>query len=233
MGSSKSEHKNYTNTNHHTKIDNLKKINHDYFPRGFDTRILSNDPYIVKLRRFINIDEISVLLEMAEGKFERSTIVVDGKMVLSTTRTSETAFITDDGHYGQYNSHIKNVLKKVGYLLGCSKNQIEALMVVKYNEKYSEFKEHWDFFEPEDHIDNGNNRMATFFVYLSSLDEDEGGETEFPLIDIKVKPSKGTAVFWWNMTPDRELIRDTLHKGNPVKHGIKYGLNIWVREYEF
>lgn len=234
MVRSGSDNKNLTNTNHNTKLDNLKKINRDYFPSGFDTRILSPDPYIVKLRRFINTDEINALLEMAKGRFERSTIVVDGEMVLSTTRTSETAFITDDGHYEQYNSQIKNILKKVCYLLGCSRNQIEALMVVKYGDK-KEYRDHWDFFEPEDNMDNGNNRMATFFVYLSSLDEDEGGETEFPLVGIKAKPSKGTAVFWWNMTPDGRLIRDTLHRGNPVltKNKVKYGLNIWIREYEF
>lgn len=215
------------------KIDNLDKINSSRFPDGFKTTILHEDPYIVKLRRFLNTEEIETLLNMAKGKFVRSTIVVDGELTYSDTRTSETAYITENGHYDKYSEPVERILKKACYLVGCERNQIEGLMVVKYRGNGEQYYNHRDFFEPEhtDMIENGGQRLATLFIYLTSLEEDEGGETEFPLIDIKVKPSKGTAVFWWNANSNGKLLSKTLHRGNPVKSNkhVKYGLNLWYR----
>jgi len=212
------------------KIEDLKRINKKYFPAGFDTKILYKDPYIVKIRRFLNTEEIEAILDLAKGKFKRSTIVVEDKLIESDVRTSETAFITDNGHFNKYSKPIENVLKKVRYLTGCKRNQIESLMCVKYGEG-QEYYNHHDYFRPEhtDMISEGGQRVYTFFVYLNSLDENDGGETEFPLIGVKSKPSKGTAVFWRNMTPDGKLLKKTLHRGNPVKKGIKFGLNLWIR----
>ena len=215
------------------RMNRLDKINLNRFPEGFKTTILHEKPYIVKIRRLLNTEEIDTILSMAEGKFERSTIVVDGEMVLSNVRTSKTAFITDCGHKEEYSKPIDQILKKVCYLAGCKRSQIESMMVVKYEEG-EEYYNHHDFFKP-DHIEviaNGGQRTATFFCNLSSLDSEEGGETEFPLIGVKSKPSKGTAIFWWDTTKSGKLLAKTLHRGNPVKakNKIKYGLNIWVRE---
>jgi len=240
--------KNYNESNNHTfnrdisahknpdkyraKIDNLNKIDPSLFPDGFKTTVLYENPYIVKIRRFLNTEEIEELLKMGEGKFDRSTIVVDGEMTYSNTRTSETAFITENGQIEKYSDPVENVLKKVCYLTGCKRNQIESLMLVKYN-KGEQYYNHHDYFKPEhiEMVDGGGQRLATFFIYLTSLDSDEGGETEFPLIGVKTKPSKGTAVFWWNENSDGKLLTKTLHRGNPVKSDkTKYGVNIWVRE---
>ena len=218
-----------------SKIDNIEEINHDYFPEGFKPRILNEHPYIIKLRRFINTEEIRALMKLGEDKFERSTIVISGELVESTTRTSETAYITYDGHFENYEKPIENILNKVCYLVGCHRSQIESMMLVKYKKgKY--YDEHWDFFkkEHEDIMGKAKQRMATFFVYLTILDDNEGGENEFPKLNLRIKPSKGAAVFWWNMDPDGKLLRKTLHQGNPVLGDtIKYGLNIWIRERSF
>lgn len=227
--------KNTTNINpdsHNVPIDDLNNIDEFLFPKGFSTKIISHKPYIVKIRRFLDSSEIDTLLDMAKGLFEKSTIVVDGKMVNSTSRTSQTAFITDNGNYGDYNKNIDKILNKVCYLMDCKRNQIESLMVVKYRHG-NEYQEHHDYFIHDEVIADEGNRCATFFCYLNSLDSDEGGETEFPEIKVKVKPSKGTAVFWWDMDSRNKVIPDTLHRGNPVlsKNKTKYGLNIWIREY--
>ena len=215
------------------RIDKLDKINSDYFPDGFKTTVLYEDPYIVKIRRLLNTEEVETLLEMANGKFERSTIVVDGELTYSNVRTSETAFITENGHYDIYSDPVENLLKKICYLANCERQQIEGLMVVKYGNG-DEYYDHHDYFKPEhtEVLADGGQRVATFFCYLSSLDKDEGGETEFPLLNVKSKPSKGSALFWWNNNSNGKLLSKTLHRGNPVKSKkhIKYGLNIWIRE---
>ena len=218
------------------KINHLSKIDKTKFPEGFATRILCNDPYIVKIRRFLNTEECETMIEMAHGKFKRSTIVYDDELIESSTRTSSTAFVTDNGHFEKYSEPVERILEKVMYLTGCKRRQIEGLMVVKYSPG-QEYQQHHDFFKPE-HTDmmGGNfmQRILTFFCYLTSLDSEDGGETEFPLLDLKIKPSKGTAVFWWNQKPDGTLIEETLHRGNPVLGDkTKYGLNIWIRENDF
>jgi len=212
------------------RIDKPDKINRKYFSSKFDTKILYKDPYIVRLKHFLTNDEIKEIRRMAHGKFERSQIVVSDELIKSNIRTSETAFITDNGHFNKYSKPIENILNKVKYLTGCRRNQIESLMVVKYNVG-QEYYNHHDYFKPKhtEMISDGGQRVATFFIYLNDLEEDAGGETEFPLIRVKSKPSKGDAVFWWNMKPSGKLLKKTLHRGNPVKKGIKYGLNLWVR----
>ena len=52
-------------------------------------------------------------------------------MVESDTRTSETAFITENGHYDKYDKPIEKLLKKVCYLVGCKRNQIESLDITQ------------------------------------------------------------------------------------------------------
>jgi len=222
---------NIDNNSYSGNINDLDSIDAELFPTGFDTSIIHQKPYIVKLKNFLTNEEIDTVIQMADGKFNRSTIVVDDKLVHSSTRTSVTAFITPCGHRGKSNSEIENVLKKVCHLAGCTRKQVEGIMVVKYN-KGDQYYNHHDYFFPE-HVDvlrNGGQRIATFFCYLNDLEENVGGETEFPDIGVKSSPEKGSALFWWNAKPSGEAIEETLHRGNPVKSGQKLGLNIWIRE---
>ena len=227
------KHKKHKKHRSRSRLDRPNKINPSRFPPGFKTKVIHNNPYIIKIRRLLDTEEIDTLLSMAKGHFEKSTIVVDGEMVFSNVRTSETAYITVSGHYEEYPEPVERLLNKICYLAGCKRYQIEGLMVVKYGNG-EEYYNHHDYFRSEhtDIIAEGGQRISTFFCYLTSLDKDEGGETEFPLIRVKIKPSKGTGVFWWNTDTSGKVLNKTLHRGNPVKSDkIKYGLNVWIREY--
>jgi len=68
------------------------------------------------------------------------------------------------------------------------------------------------------------------FVYLS--DCQGGGCTYFPKIDFRSRPSKGCAMLWYNMDQQGKLDELTLHAGEPVTAGEKWGMNIWLREHE-
>jgi prolyl 4-hydroxylase len=215
------------------KINDIDSINKSHFPKGFRAKVLHKKPYIVKLKHFINKDEINAILDMAKGKFTRSTVILNDQMEYSTTRTSHTAYITDDGHKKEYNKHIDRILKKACYLVGCERNKVESLMVVRYKDG-QQYYNHHDYFDEDftDMLNDGSQRIATYFVYLNGLERGEGGETEFPEIGVKSNPEEGTAVFWWNTDKRGRVIPETLHRGNPVKGKgkIKYGLNIWIRE---
>uniref|UniRef100_A0A3Q2VDM9 Prolyl 4-hydroxylase, transmembrane b n=2 Tax=Haplochromini TaxID=319058 RepID=A0A3Q2VDM9_HAPBU len=86
----------------------------------------------------------------------------------------------------------------------------------------------------------------TVLFYLNSVDG--GGETAFPVADnrtydevvrncdksnLRVKPTKGTAVFWYNYLSDGrgwvgEQDEYALHGGCMVTHGTKWVANKWI-----
>lgn len=74
-------------------------------------------------------------------------------------------------------------------------------------------------------------RILTFFLYLS--DVEEGGETDFPILNISVKPKKGAAVLWPSVMLDDLTKQDprTVHQAKPVIKGTKYAANSWYHLY--
>jgi len=202
------------------------------FPKEFRGNILYENPYIVKLHHLLTKGECERLIDVAERKcFEPSTILLDGKLKVDRKRTSETAYLTKNGcSDGPYEKTIENLLRRICVLTGCSTKQFEGLMVVKYQQG-QEFKNHVDYFDPvedEKAIEDGGQRIATLFLWLNDLEEDNGGSTTFPLIGLKCIPDQGSGLFWWNQYGDK-LLSDTEHQGTTLKKGVKYGLNVWIR----
>lgn len=207
-----------------------------YFHPQFSARIISEYPYILKIKNLLIEDEIDSLLEMAKHKFEKSNILKDGVLLYTDQRTSSTAYIFTDGLPDKYDLAVERMIKRIRKLMACEREQLE-IMCVRY--KMGEyFEKHVDYFFPHEinSVDNAGQRIATFFVYLNTVEGDSGGETEFTKLGIKSKPKKGDALFWWNRDPKTgKMLPQTEHRGNPItKNGvIKYGLNIWIRSNSF
>jgi hypothetical protein len=65
-------------------------------------------------------------------------------------------------------------------------------------------------------------------LYLN--DVEEGGETEFPRLGLRVRPKTGRAVLWPSVLDSHPNHWDQRsdHQALPVVKGIKYGANAWV-----
>ena len=76
-------------------------------------------------------------------------------------------------------------------------------------------------------IDFGGPRLLTFMIYLTSVDA--GGHTIFPQIGISSKPTKGSALFWFNRGAQDNFDSRISHFGCPVMHGNKWIANKWIK----
>ncbi len=207
-------------------INKLKEI------KNFKAREINSYPYVVKINKLLRDEEIEELLQLSKGNFEKSNIMIDGELIYNKQRTSSTAYLFEDGMPGKYSKNIERLIKRICYLMNCERSQLE-IMCVRYK-KGEYFGKHVDYFQ-EHEIDSSGQRIATFFVYLNTIDKGDGGETEFTKLKIKSRPKKGDAVFWYNKNfKTGEMIPETEHQGNPVTGDImKYGLNIWIRDKSF
>ena len=96
----------------------------------------------------------------------------------------------------------------------------EGLHFVKYING-GEYKLHHD----------GQNRIKTAIIYLNV--GYKGGETEFPLMDRKIKPEIGKLILWDNYYESGEKIEESKHTGLPVEFGTKYIGVIWIRNKKY
>ncbi|RUS69165.1 hypothetical protein EGW08_023073 [Elysia chlorotica] len=69
------------------------------------------------------------------------------------------------------------------------------------------------------------DRVISVLMYLN--DAEEGGETKFPDLGIWVKPKRGRAIVWNNMSPSGVCEPHSRHAASVVKKGKKYILIRW------
>ncbi len=74
-------------------------------------------------------------------------------------------------------------------------------------------------------------RVHTLFIYLASVAA--GGETDFPLLGLRVSPRVGRAVHFHNLLPDGQPDARTLHAGMPVIEGVKWLATLWTRQRRY
>ncbi len=141
--------------------------------------------------------------------------------------------IVDDSHRTStfysfrklHDSKISALEQRIADTLGCWVHQIEAIQLVRYLPGQF-FGIHHDLGNllEDDTVELPRKnvackrRLVTIFCYLNSLGEDEGGCTYFPKCDdLRVKPKRGRAVLWCNITQDGQPDSRTIHAGEAVR----------------
>ena len=76
-------------------------------------------------------------------------------------------------------------------------------------------------------------RLLTVLIYLNK--PEQGGETLFPKLGIKVTPEIGKILIFPNVLNINPNRRDTRmkHAGLAVQKGVKYVANYWLHMYNF
>lgn len=172
---------------------------------------------IRQIPHFFSEQECREIIDFSEARndYQKSMILDEaGLAKVDDTRTSYSINLSP-AELGLYES----LRTRTADLLKVPKSHIEGLQCVRYAEG-QQFYPHWDSNEKL-------NRRHTLLVYLN--DDFTGGETYFPELMLKVTPERGKALHFLNEDIDGNIIQYSLHAGLPVKRGIKYACNIWVK----
>ncbi len=195
-------------------------------------KVLSWKPRIFLIENFLTPEECDHLITRARPELKRSTVVSaianDGEV--HEARTSKGMFFARSADL-----IVKGIERRIAEFTMLPEQNGEGIQILSYGTG-EEYRPHWDYFDNSYEggaaaYNRGGQRVATMIMYLA--DTQEGGETIFPEAKIKVKPVKGSAVLFYNCTPDGKEDRLSLHGGAPVIKGEKWIATKWIRKGEF
>jgi len=196
--------------------------------------VMHRNPWVVVLDEFLTLEECEGVLAVGAKNLKRSVdageMTTDGKFKKITTdkRTSENSWCLDDCYRSDT---VQQVNRKMTEVTGIPQENFEYLQVLRYMPGQY-YAQHHDYIPGHVHLPIGP-RVYTFFLYLSEVEE--GGETRFNKLGIKVKPKPGRAVIWPSVYSNNPFAKDarTDHEAMPVKKGVKFGANAWIHMFNF
>jgi prolyl 4-hydroxylase len=227
----------------------FERIVGDEFYQQFEPNILSmpnpsadqkakdiiNGPWIVELLKLLTDDECDTMIDLgAEEGYKASSDIgkknFDGSYTNSVNsgRTSTNAWCVNTCRVHETTNRVHNKIENV---TGIPQMNSEYLQLLRY-EPGQFYQTHHDYIPH--HVDRQMGvRTLTVFLYLN--DVEEGGGTNFPHLNLVVKPKKGKAVIWPSVLDRDPNARDgrTEHGALPVIKGIKYGANAWTHQRDF
>lgn len=211
----------------------FESIEKDFGSR-YGVTVVSTDPWVVTFDNFLTEEEMDAILATNEGKFERSTDTGQANEFGETGRTlSQGRTSSNSWCRGECETHplVQQVVRKIEEVTRVPSVNFESFQVLRY-ENGQKYNTHHDMSERQNSLASGP-RILTFFLYLS--DVEEGGETDFPRIKIRVKPKRGKAVLWpstYDHEPTKQDAR-THHQALPVIKGTKFAANSWIHSHNF
>ncbi|XP_030835070.1 prolyl 4-hydroxylase subunit alpha-1 isoform X1 [Strongylocentrotus purpuratus] len=209
--------------------------------------VIFDDPRLVFYRNILNDKEIAFVKRLASPRLQRATIqnAITGNLEFADYRISKSAWVKQEE-----DQLIRSIRFRVQAYTGLELDTAEDLQVVNYGIG-GHYEPHFDFARVADAYEGGignriatmlfyaeetnafqslgtGNRIATALFYMS--DVEAGGATVFTKVGARVLPTKGTAVFWYNLRKSGQGNYDTRHAACPVLSGSKWVANIWIHE---
>ncbi|EDV41034.2 uncharacterized protein Dana_GF10815 [Drosophila ananassae] len=184
------------------------------------------DPPMSIYHDLINEKEISLLKNLSTPYLKRSELYSEYHGVFedfSNLRTCKTMRLDDTNH-----PLLEKLNNRIVDATGLSVKDSEKLQISNYGIG-GHLYEHQDF-TTTTKIDfwNSGNRVITALFYLS--DVEQGGDTVFPHLNLKVPAQKGSLMVWYNLLSNGTTDSRVLHASCPVLMGNKWIATKWLRE---
>ncbi|CAE6003673.1 unnamed protein product [Arabidopsis arenosa] len=215
-------------------------------------QVLSWNPRVFYLPNFATKQQCEAVIDMAKPKLKPSLLALRKGETADTTqnvRTSTGVFIgADEDESGLLTA----IEEKIALATRISTDYYESFNILRYQlgQKYDS---HHDAFHPAVYGPQISQRVVTFLLFLSSVEE--GGETMFPFeilvlrkqsgrnmngsydyekcIGLRVKPRQGDAIFFYNLLPNGTIDQTSLHGSCPVIKGEKWVATKWIRDQTY
>lgn len=205
-------------------------------------QMLSWAPRAFYFPNFAPKEKCMEIVEIAKKSLAPSGLALrQGETAESTAdvRTSSGTFLSSHGNPTGALAWVENKMAKVTMV---PVTHGEAYNVLRY-ELGQKYNSHYDTFNPEEYGPQSSQRIASFLLYLT--DVEEGGETMFPFegfrnmnigydfttcIGLTVKPRQGDALLFWSVFPNGTIDKTSLHGSCPVIKGEKWVATKWIRD---
>uniref|UniRef100_A0A3Q7F170 procollagen-proline 4-dioxygenase n=1 Tax=Solanum lycopersicum TaxID=4081 RepID=A0A3Q7F170_SOLLC len=207
-------------------------------------QVLSWFPRALYFPNFASIEQCQSIIKIAKTSLEPSSLALRKGETEETTkgiRTSSGTFISAS----EDKTGILDLIEeKIARATMIPKTHGEAFNVLRY-EIGQRYQSHYDAFDPAQYGPQKSQRVASFLLYLS--DVEEGGETVFPFesaqnmdgtydyskcIGLKVKPRRGDGLLFYSLLPNGTIDLTSLHGSCPVIRGEKWVATKWIRNIE-
>lgn len=188
---------------------------------------LRAQPLLAHVDAVLSPLECEYVIALAGRHLQRSMVhdPASGGPMLHPMRTSSSmTFPPADEEFW-----LRQLQRRLAALAGLPLANAEPLAVLRYAVG-EEYRPHRDYLSLAalQQPPLAGQRLRTVFTYLT--DVDAGGETDFPLLGLRVAPRRGRVVVFDNVHADGTPDGDTLHAGMPVVSGRKWLATLWLRE---
>ncbi|XP_017238449.1 probable prolyl 4-hydroxylase 9 isoform X1 [Daucus carota subsp. sativus] len=203
-------------------------------------QVLSWKPRALYFPGFATPEQCESIIKIAKASLEPSTLALrKGEKAenLKGIRTSSGTFIKAS----EDKSGTLDIIEdKISSATMIPRTHGEAFNILRY-EIGQKYRPHYDAFNPNIYGQVKSQRVASFLLYLS--DVEEGGETMFPYENglnydnydpdacagLKVKPRKGDGLLFYSLYPNGTIDKASLHGSCPVIRGQKWVATKWLR----
>lgn len=192
---------------------------------------LSEEPEIYVVPNLLSPLECAWLCDAAAAYLNPSQIYdsVTGTTRTDPTRSSDAMYFRPGNSSPLTSRIIGNILSTVNQ----KGSHAEPMAILRY-QYGQEYKPHYDWISQSsmqhDPLRHAGQRISTALVYLNT--PIDGGETIFPLLDLRIEPRQGTLLYFSSMDSFNRPAKSTLHAGGPVREGEKWISSLWIRERE-
>eukprot|EP00795_Rhopilema_esculentum_P013260 gene13260-4092_t len=164
------------------------------------------NPDVLLFRAVLSDNEVQRIKELALPMLNRATVhnPSTGRIEFANYRISKSAWLEDS-----LDPLIKKIDTKIEAMTNLTMETAESLQIANYG-----IGGHYD----------------THFDFSRLSDVSMGGGTVFTNLHIEIRPSKGDAVFWYNLHEDGMGNYNTRHAACPVLLGEKWVANKWIHE---
>ncbi|XP_062176922.1 probable prolyl 4-hydroxylase 9 [Alnus glutinosa] len=214
------------------------------FVKSIPFQVLSWTPRALYFPNFATAEQCETIIKIAKSNLKPSLLALrKGETAESTkgTRTSSGTFVSaSEDETGV----LDLIEKKIARATMLPQIHGESFNILRY-ELGQKYDSHYDAFNPTEYGPQQSQRVASFLLYLSTVEE--GGETMFPFengsnigtsydykkcIGLKVKPRQGDGLLFYSVFPNGTIDRTSLHGSCPVIKGEKWVATKWIRDQE-